>query len=91
MSHFNELDVLVDRLLHKYFWRKIAIIFLSISLNMSFEYTQYMFWLRNRKNTFSYTLLSERPADSGLFQNLFLQSEQFVIFQCYILSHYALI
>ena len=45
--------------------RKIAIIFLSISLNMcfwcskepshrdgSFEYPQHMFWLRNKKNDF---------------------------------------
>ena len=45
--------------------RKIAIIFLSISLNMcfgcskepslrdgSFEYPQHMFWLRNMKNNF---------------------------------------
>ena len=44
---------------------KIAIIFLSISLNMcfrcskepshqegSFEYPQHMFWLRNKKNNF---------------------------------------
>ena len=47
------------------FERKIVIIFLSISLNMcfgcskepshrdgSFEYPQYMFWLRNKKNNF---------------------------------------
>ena len=45
--------------------REIAIIFLSISLNMcfgcskepshrdgSFEYSQHMFWLRNKKNNF---------------------------------------
>ena len=54
---------------------KIAIIFLSISLNMcfgcskepsyrdgSFEYPQHMFWLRNKKNNFSYAFLS-----GGLF------------------------
>ena len=50
---------------------KIAIIFLSISLNMcfgcskepslrdgSFEYPQHMIWLRNKKIIFSYALLS---------------------------------
>ena len=52
------------------FERKIAIIFLSIYLNMgfecskepshrddSFEYPQHMFWLRNKKKKFSYALL----------------------------------
>ena len=47
------------------FMRKIAIIFLSIALNIcfgysielshrdgSFEYPQHMFWLRNKKNNF---------------------------------------
>ena len=51
--------------LSKIFERKIAIIFLCISLNMcfgcskepshrdgSFEYPQHMFWLRNKKNNF---------------------------------------
>ena len=51
--------------LNKTFQRKIAIIFLSISLNMyfgcskepshldgSFEYPQHMFWLRNKNNNF---------------------------------------
>ena len=53
--------------------RKIAIIFLSISLNMcfgcskepshpdrdgSFEYPQHMFWLRNKKNNFQLHTLS---------------------------------
>ena len=51
--------------------RKIAIIFLSISLNIcfgrskepshrdgSFEYPQHMFWLRNKKIIFSFALLS---------------------------------
>ena len=51
--------------------RKIAIIFLSISLNMcfgcskepshrdgSFEFPQHMFWLRNKYIIFSYALLS---------------------------------
>ena len=51
--------------------RKIAIIFLSISLNMcfgclrepshcesSFEYPQHMFWLRIKKIIFSYILLT---------------------------------
>ena len=50
---------------------KIAIIFLSISLNMcyvhskepshwdgSFEFPQHMFWLRNKKIFFRYALLS---------------------------------
>ena len=54
----------------QFFLRKIAIIFLSISLNMCFEcskepshgdgsleYSQHMFWLRNKKIIFSYTLI----------------------------------
>ena len=53
---------------------KIAIIFLSISLNMcfgcskelshqdgSFEYPQHMFWLRNKKNNFQLHTLIWRP------------------------------
>ena len=55
--------------------RKIANIFLSISLNMcfecskepshrdgSFEYPQHMFWLRNKKNNFQVRTLIWRPA-----------------------------
>ena len=54
--------------------RKIAIIFLSISLNMclgcpkelshqdsSFEYPQHMFWLRNKKNNFQLRILIWGP------------------------------
>ena len=54
--------------------RKIAIIFLSISLNMcfgcskepshrdgSFEYPQHMFWLRNKKNNIQWCTLIWRP------------------------------
>ena len=54
--------------------RKIAIIFLTISLNMcfgcskepphrdgSFEYPQHMFWLRNKKNNFQLHTLILRP------------------------------
>ena len=54
--------------------RKIAIIFLSISLNMcvwcskepshrdgSFEYLQHMFWLENKKNNFQLRNLIWRP------------------------------
>ena len=54
--------------------RKIAIIFLSISLNMcfgcskepsdwdgSFEYPQHMFWLRNKKNNFQLRTLIWGP------------------------------
>ena len=54
--------------------RKIVIIFLSIRLNKcfgcskepshrdgSFEYQQHMFWLRNKRNIFSYALLSGGP------------------------------
>ena len=42
--------------------RKIAIIFLSISLNMCFgdgyfEYLQHMFWLRKKKIIYSHALL----------------------------------
>ena len=57
--------------LSKIFQRKIAIIFLSISLNMcfgcskeqshrdgSFEYQQHMFWLKNKKIIFSNAPLS---------------------------------
>ena len=48
--------------LSKIFQRKIAVIFLSISLYMCFgcslEYPQHMFWLENKKIFFSYTLLS---------------------------------
>ena len=53
---------------------KIAIIFLSISLNMclgcskkpshrdgSFEYPQHIFWLRNKKNIFQLHTLIWRP------------------------------
>ena len=49
----------------QFFWHKIEIIFLSISLNLccgcskepshrhgSFEYPQHIFWLRNKKNNF---------------------------------------
>ena len=41
--------------------RRIAIIFLSISLNICFEYPQHMFRLRNKKIIFSYALLSGGP------------------------------
>ena len=54
--------------------RKVAIIFLSIRLNMyfgcsnepshrdgSFEYPQHTFWLRNRKNIFQLRTLIWRP------------------------------
>ena len=54
--------------------RKIAIIFLSISINMcfgcskepshrydSFEYSQHMFWLRNKKNNFQLRTLIWGP------------------------------
>ena len=59
---------------HKNNLRKIVISFLSISLNMcfgcskepshrdtSFEYTQHMFWLRNKKNNFQLPTLIWRP------------------------------
>ena len=54
------------------FERKIVIIFLPINLNIcfgcskepspwdsSFECLQHMFWLRNKKITFNYSLLSD--------------------------------
>ena len=56
--------------LSKTFKHKIAIIFLSISLNMcfwvlkrtvSFEYPQHMFWLRNKKNNFQLRTLIWGP------------------------------
>ena len=59
--------------------RKIAIIFLSISLNMcfgcskepfhrdgSFMYPQHMFWLRNKKNNFQLRSLIWGPAIPSL-------------------------
>ena len=58
----------------KNFERKIAIIFLSISLNLcfgclkepsyrdgSFEYRQHMFWLRNKNDNFLLRTLIWRP------------------------------
>ena len=57
---------------------KIAIIFLSFSLDMcfwyskepsrdgSFEYPQHMFWMRNKKNNFQLRTLIWGPADSVL-------------------------
>ena len=60
--------------LSKIFERKIAIIFLPISLNMcfgcskepshldgSFEYPQHMFWLRNKKNNLQLSTLTWGP------------------------------
>ena len=32
-------------------------IFLSINSNMCFEYSRHMFWLKNKKNIFSNTIL----------------------------------
>ena len=65
------------------FWRKIAIIHLSISLIMcfgcskepshwdsSFEYPQPMFWLRNKKIIFRYALLSGAWHSLCLFYRL---------------------
>ena len=59
------------RQLRKNNLRKVANIFLYISLNMcfgclkepshrdgSFEYPQHVFWLKNKKNIFNYALLS---------------------------------
>ena len=59
--------VFLNLLIGKYFAHKIGNIFLDISLNVcfgclkelshrdgSFEYLQHMFWLRNKKITFSY-------------------------------------
>ena len=60
--------------------RKIVIIFLFISLNMcfgcskelshrdvSFEYPQHMFWLRNKKNNFRLRTLIWGPAENTHF------------------------
>ena len=62
----------------KFYFHKIVIIFLFLSLYMcfgcskepsyrdgSFEYPQHMFWLRNKKNKFYYTLLPEKPCLRG--------------------------
>ena len=64
------------------FKRKIAITFLSISLNMcfgyskepshldgSFEYPQQMFWLRNKKNNFQLRTLIWVPVLIALSSN----------------------
>ena len=82
-QHIN----IVNRVTLRSFWFicNIAIIFLSISLNMcfrssidpsrrdgsepshpshrdgSFEYSQYMFWLKNKKNTFQLRILIWGP------------------------------
>ena len=71
-------------MLSKNILRKIAIIFLSISLNMcfecsnepshrdgSFEYSQHMFWLRNKKINFQlHTLIWGPVLYSG---NLYIE------------------
>ena len=75
-------------LLHNFLRGKIAIINLSISLNMclgcskepshwkgSFEYPQHMFWLRNKKNNFSVT----RSNLGAAFQTLSLLVVTFVV------------
>ena len=80
---------------------KIAIIFLSISLNMcfgcskepshrdgSFEDPQHMFWFGNKKSNFSYALLS-----GGLIQadlSVCWAHVPFCLF-CYTLSYLSLI
>ena len=75
--------------------RKIAIIFLSTSLNMcfgcskepshrdgSFEYSQHMFWLRNKKNTFQLRTLvwgpAHRQADIRVIENVQRRAARYV-------------
>ena len=66
----------------QFFERKIAIILVSISLNMcfgcskepshrdgSFEYPQHMFWLRNKNNNFQLRTLIWRPAKTVFFSH----------------------
>ena len=63
LIYFSSLDNSLGQL-SKENQRKIAIIFLSISLNIcfgsskAFEYPQHMFWLKTKKIIFSYALLS---------------------------------
>ena len=78
----------------KIFERKIAIIFLSISLNMCFGCskncltetvllsTHSMFWLKNKKIIFSYTRLSG---------GLCLLNEVRTLFSCFSLTLYLLL
>ena len=67
-------------------FRKIVIIFLSISLNMgfgcskepshrdgSFEYPQHMFWLRNKENNLQLGTLIWRPGGSQVFRRITVQ------------------
>ena len=74
--------------------RKIAIIFLSINLNMyfwcskepshrdsSFEYPQHMFWLRNKKIVFSYALLSGGLVFTTKSDVVYVVSILFYLFQ----------
>ena len=69
--------------------RKIVIIFLSISLKMCIgcskepSHRDHMFWLRNKKNIFSYTILS-----GGLYDTINMewfivdiQESQFIIWR----------
>ena len=92
MSILKHVSKLLVRKLHRYFLisigpvkqkknvRKIAIIFLSNSLNMcfgcleepthrdgSFEYPQRMFWLRNKKTTFQLRTLIWGPDKMLIF------------------------
>ena len=74
--------------------RKIAIIFSSTSINMcfgcsndSFEYSQHLFWLRNKKIIFSYALLSEGLNYYSSFSSL---SFSFFSFLARIFFHFAI-
>ena len=81
MSHLGAIlrQVWAQGQLSKKNLRKIAIIFLSISLNMCFgcfkepshrdgssEYPQHMFWLGNKKTNFQLCTLIWRPGMGGL-------------------------
>ena len=79
-----------------FWWRKIAIIYLSFSYNMcfgwtkepshwdgSFEHPQHMFWLRNKKNSFQL-----RALIWGLPSNSFLASGDFCrLLMIYLCKH----
>ena len=69
--------------LSKIFQRKIAIIFLSIILNMCFGCPQHMFWLRNKKNNFSLRTLIWGPEDTrprSYIQNMGQHTMRFLMY-----------